>query len=258
MPKDNLNDSGIGLDDSIISQDNESDIPYKIFYQSMEYPNTFTKKLASQLGVENGNSPKKGGKATDPKYYEKAESLLSEQFNMGADFVVLGEYYDPREIGTEAEGYRVVGKVGETTRAMTIYCTTKKEIPGARVTSLDGQKIDIQYIDKEYGESRGVNIEDSRKRLSEVSKSSTKHIGKFIELMIYNRYMLFVHVRDTGSKAQTNIANSFESGLPGIYVLAGDLNLGITGKNTHDIESPMGRINLEQIQIIYLMLIQRT
>ena len=200
---------------------------YKIFYQSLEYPHNFTRKLSGQFPpLQDGNVPKKGIDATH-QYHQDVAKWLGEAFNIqDADIVILGEYNDLRK-SSESTDYKIVGMVGEGTRGMTVYCTTKRDIKGCRITTLDGEKIDIQYIDQEYKESRKIDSNASQERLLKLSKSAESSIGQCIEVMIHNRYMLFVHIKGIGDKARKNLLKSTQDYIDdkGMkYIFAGDVN----------------------------------
>ena len=247
---------------------------YKIFYQSLEYPNNFTRKIVDQYSdqipeemvLESGNVPADTEDATE--YHTNVSSLVSDYFDkMEADIVIVGEYYDERtDEEVQDSSYKIVGKVGENdrgTRAMTVYCTTKREIKGCRISTLDGASVKVSYIDDEYEGIRttefNVTAEDTRGRLEPLSKLAKTHIGQCIEVMIYNRYMLFAHIKGIGDKARTslikvlgstqdlgdyNYTEELDDGTSSItYVVAGDLNANIKNQSQHIVTESFPLMN---------------
>lgn len=251
-------DSGLCLDfEPIAEQTEEKEFQANIFYHSLESPNSFCKKLPGQFDMKesglilaNGNVA--GGKNKDERieYHNDIEKILSRYFDeLDADIVVLGEYIELRDEEDYAHlNYKKIDSVGYSKgiRAMTIYVTTKREIPGCRISSLDGEKVNIQYLDKGFEEERLVDQSGSDERLLKLSQSSKNKIGESIEVMIFNRYMLFVHALNKHAKnakgVKDTLGEEYIKDGSITYIVAGDLNIGIQANSstTHDVEKDLG------------------
>lgn len=251
-----------GLEPIAAASSTEQEYKTRVFYQSLEHPRHFTNKLVEALVARhpelkeelmNGNDVVKSEIDFTHIYHQNVAKLLEEYFSThDADIVVIGEYNDLRKVSGN-ENYEIVGRVGENDdgrRAMTVYRTTKRDIKGCRITTLDGEKIDMHFLDEEYKESRGIDPNASRDRLLPLSESAKNSIGQCIEVMIHNRYMLFVHRKETDKKGKkvkaeaqllklmspTYIEKTGDGKDTIKYLIAGDLNAHVTTKQTnHDI-----------------------
>lgn len=232
----------------------------KIFYQSMEYGDRFTKKSLNWMNFEDcemsftltsGNiRGKKKQDDTNP-YHTHIQTLLVRYFqDLEADIVVLGEYMDHRYASSNdlanvftAQGYKIQGVVGvgdRGTRAMTIYSKysdgNKDYIPGCRISTLDGQLVRINYLDSGFKDARNREEEDTSERLQALSECAIEPIGQCIEIMIYNQYILVTHLKKSGDKARENLCGVLKSSesndlcagdYRAKYIVTGDLNAGL-------------------------------
>lgn len=214
----------------------------RILYQSLEYPDRFTKEFAKELGQQKVKvEPCPHRPNTNPDEYDTLVSLLIHTYLKNLterpDIIILGEYI-PTNKNLKIDCYEFKGSVGEGVRGMSIFVhqdvLSDSETPLWRITLHDTNKskkdIHINTNAMTIRSNKYKNYPAARKKqINLIQKNIKDNVGEVIEILARNRYFIMAHVKNEVKDINGNKIKSKKLAVQALqkmnyFHMAGDLN----------------------------------